>query len=244
MNGIHKMAFRRRIFEARFRQDIFERTNQIFLMKTPCIIDIAHRLNNKIVKKLSLKPKGFIYDELDKHTDVAINYLKNFYNITARNNPCNSQENKICIQGDDVGPTAYFASKDFFNTGNNMGISKDYQEHMIKNALKADCSKEAQTAILLYRGANINKDKAYLPKTNEVYSLSFGTGLFSGCVWDPGATPFRYFYDSNTAYIIPVRLNELKNKSTPFYIPPTNTIAQLLGKRGIFSCENSSLERI
>lgn len=210
------------------------------------IIDIAHRLNNKIVSKLSPQPEGFTYDDLDKHADKAIEYLKNYFKKTDQGEilktPSDiSQKTHSDItyiqRNHDNGPTAYFASLKLFHTGdtgaNSMGISKNFQVKAIKSALRADCSKKAQTAINLFRAAKIENDHVYV--TNDwVKSLSFGIGLFSGCVWDPGACCFRYLHKNRTGYIISITLDELKSKCNIFYIPPTNSIAQLLGERESF----------
>ncbi|MBA2728659.1 MAG: hypothetical protein H0U49_10865 [Parachlamydiaceae bacterium] len=201
------------------------------------VIDIAYRLNKDIVNRLSPKPGGLTYSELAAHVDTSIQFLTSFYKKTEcgeiKRGVCKNQkktcnDTTIYINGDDVGPTAHFGSENLFNTHDRMGVWNDRQMQVIKSANKLDCSKVAQTSVLLHRGAKISLDNAYGCKTNKVHSLSFGTGLFVGCFWDQGATPFRYMTEFNTAYSITVPLNELK--SAPFYVPPSHAIPQLLGK--------------
>ncbi len=184
-----------------------------------CIRNYSYRLNNAIVKTLKPTPEGFTFLELQQKVINEINYLHEFYDTSA-----------------DV-------YKQFFNDGNGesltlnlspeaswfMGIRSQSDAQILLNALAVECSEVAKTSFLLYRGAS-GDDSIFCTKNeNESHRLSYGTGLYAGCVYDPGATAFYYMLKENSkAFVITVPF-EMLNRCV-FYIPPTNAVAQLLGK--------------
>jgi hypothetical protein len=133
------------------------------------------------------------------------------------------------------GPTTNFGYESIRGSIKPMGIRNDQDAQIIQDALKLDCSKIAQNAFLLYRGSDFQKDSPYSwGNHDKPYSLSFGTSLFAGCLYDGGATAFHHMRDSvfhyrenQNGYVVAIPFSQLN--TSPFYIPPTNTVAQLSG---------------
>lgn len=119
-----------------------------------------------------------------------------------------------------------------YGSGRKMSLDDHHKERLsqiIKEAVALDCSEIAKRCFLLYRGANFKDDDIMkrIMRFDRSHSLSFGTGLFSGCMFDPEATPFYYMRESSNAYVIPVPFADLNN--SPFHIPTRDTVAQLGG---------------
>lgn len=109
-----------------------------------------------------------------------------------------------------------------------MGIKSQSDAQILMNALAVECSEAAKTSFLLYRGASGNDSIVNSRNDNESYRLSYGTGLYSGCVYDSTATAFYYMRkEDSKAFVIPVPFERLN--TSVFYIPTTNAMTQLLG---------------
>ena len=64
------------------------------------------------------------------------------------------------------------------------------------------------------------------------FSLSFGTSLFAGFIYESkftnGAMAYNYMFQrNNDAYVIILPIEKLKN--SPFFVPDSNIVAQLAG---------------
>ena len=114
-----------------------------------------------------------------------------------------------------------------------MGICNQTDAQIIRDAVALDCCKIAQKSFFLYRGADFRKESISCWSDNDKpYSLSYGSSLFAGCLYDGGATAFHYMRNDQNAYAVPVPFDQLND--SPFYIPPTNIVAQLFGDGEIF----------
>jgi hypothetical protein len=183
-----------------------------------CIINYSYRLNNAIVKTLKPKPEGFTFLELQQKVVNEINYLENFYNT------CTEDYKQFFIDGKGESLTLNLSPE----ANAFMGIKSQSDAQILLNALAIECSEVARTSFLLYRGATGNDSIISAKNENESYRLSYGTGLYAGCVYDSDATAFYYMLKEDAkAFVIPVPF-EMLNTSV-FYIPPTNTMTQLLG---------------
>lgn len=191
--------------------------------------DVAYRLNQTIVKNLSPNSEGFTLGELAAHAENKIEFLK----IHHKN--CTVIEEKL-LKGEQVesimssstpGPTTNFGYESYVGDIKPMGIRDDADAEILRKAMALECSKEAQHSFILYRGSDFKDDSVKTIDDNIAYSLSYGTSLFAGCVYDGGATAFHFMRKKPNAYATLVPYNQL-NRS-PFYIPPTNTICQLFG---------------
>ena len=187
----------------------------------PNVQNLAWRINALIVQTLNPKADGFTYDELSRFCDKEMLFFQGLFDSRARD--LNTDQGVF-------GPTAHFSSsRGYGDLIRPMGIQSDTDKSMIKRALKLDCSDLARKNFFLYRGGNFKDDSVTKedPKTKAKtpFSLSYGTGLFAGCLFDPAATAFHYMKASENAYAIAVPFSEYS--TSPFYIPPTNTVVQL-----------------
>jgi hypothetical protein len=195
-----------------------------------CVRNYCYRMNKAIVKALEPKVEGLTYHELTQKVQNEIHHLENFYQT--------SPELYGHFFDDDLGESVTLNVSPEANCF--MGIKSPADAQIILNALAVECSHIAQTSFLLYRGAK-EVDSIFLRREGKevvvidsmngkelCYGLSYGTGLYAGCVFDSTATAFYYMRKEDAkAFVIPVPYEMFH--SSPFYIPPTNTMTQLLG---------------
>jgi len=125
------------------------------------------------------------------------------------------------------GPTTNFGFESTKGSIKPMGIRNETDAQII-DAIALDCSKIAQHSLFLYRGADLQKDSISCWSDKDTpYSLSYGSSLFAGCLYDGGATAFHYMRNRRNAYAIAVPFDQLND--SPFFIPTTHTVAQLFG---------------
>lgn len=114
-----------------------------------------------------------------------------------------------------------------------MGIRNETDAQIIRDAIAFECSKIAVHSLFLYRGSDFQKDSASsLPEQDKPYSLSYGSSLFAGCLYDGGATAFHYMRNEKNAYAVPLAFHQLDD--SPFFVPTTHPVAQLSGDGEIF----------
>ena len=116
---------------------------------------------------------------------------------------------------------------------------------LILKALTLECSSIAQRSVILYRGSYFPEDQCYSQSDKQIpFSLSFGTGLFAGYLYESGtkgAMAFDYMKKSvNHAYAIAVSVDDFH--TSPFFIPSTNAICQFAGKEEIFHARSKSFK--
>ena len=194
--------------------------------------ELAHRLNRMIVKALSPQSKGFTLSEfhvaLDKEIAFFQNYYKECQEITREWQNETRDDWIIKTVTHSPGPAVSFGYE--LNDYSPTGIRDDKDAKIIKKALDLDCSKIAQTCLFLYRGSDYERDKIFSERNPEMpYSISYGTSLFAGSVYDPGATVFHYARTAENTHVIPIPLVSLNSPKMPFHIPATNAICQLTG---------------
>lgn len=194
--------------------------------------DVAYRLNEVMINTLSPAASGLTQQDLSIHVENEIKYLKNHYQHVQ---DLLDKKMPTILKCDFGGPTTNFGYG-WDSSGRGiypMGIRDDVDAQIIRNAVQLDCSKIAETSFLLYRGSKLDTDS--VSRGGIPYSLSYGTSVFAGCLFDGGATAYHYLRNrENDAYAIPVPFDQLND--SPFYIPPTHTIAQLFGKGETFHC--------
>lgn len=117
-------------------------------------------------------------------------------------------------------------------------IKTGEDEKLILKCITIECSQISQRSVLLYRGANFSQDNCKSKLTHAPYSLSYGTGLFAGYLYESnygvnGAMAFDYMHkDSNDAYVSTVSVDDFH--TSPVYVPGTNTYCQFAGYGEIF----------
>lgn len=183
---------------------------------------VAYRLNEVMLNAFNPSSEGFTHQELLSFAEKEMEFLKEHHkNVNA------------VSSSSTPGPTTNFGPDSTRGEIKPMGIRHETDAQIIRNALALDCSKIAQHAFFLYRGANFQKDSSTCWTDHDTpYSLSFGTSLFAGCLYDGGATAFHYMRNGQNAYAIPVPFEQLND--SPFFIPTTHTVAQLFGNGEIF----------
>lgn len=205
----------------------------------PKVIEVAYRLNQLIVNKIA-NPQEFTFSNVTAFLNTEIGFLEDYYRKCT------------IIQGTDKeiascttpGPTTHFGYESTRCSIKPMGIRNKNDADMLRKAVAMECSDLALKNIFLFRGGNFKQDKPYLRGDKQKpYSLSFGTSLFAGVVYDGGATAFPYMRnDDNDAFALVVPIKELKN--SPFYVPLSSTICQLFGDGEIFHCRSNIWEGV
>lgn len=192
----------------------------------PGVKNVAYRLNKVIAKAFNPSNEGFTLQEFSALAEKEIEFLKTFHKNV-------QEDEKMEFSRKSHGPTANFSSESTSKSIKPMGIRDETDAQIIRDAIALECSKIAQHSIFLYRGADFQEDSISC-KGNESkpYNLSYGTGLFAGCLFDGGATAFHYMRNEKNAYAIPVSFDRLND--SPFFIPTTHTIAQLFGNGELF----------
>ena len=201
--------------------------------------DVAYRLNQLIVKMFSRSSKdythGFTCSQFIEYAEREIEFLKAHYRKGCEEMEKLQKGEKIHSIGNcnTPGPTTNFGYESSRGSIRPMGIRNDTDAQIIKAAISLDCSEIARHSFILYRGAIFERDLPYYG-IHEVtpYSLSYGTSLFAGCVYDGGATAFHYMRKNLDAYVILISFAQ--SRGSPLYIPPNNTITQLFGEGEIF----------
>lgn len=197
--------------------------------------DVAYRLNKIMLKAFDPSSEGFTHQEFSAFAEKEIEFLKAHYK--------KGQDEMERLQKGEIidsiascstpGPTTNFGYELTRGSIKPMGIRNGTDAQIIRDAIALDCSKIAQHSLFLYRGADFPKDSTSCWRDeNKPYSLSYGSSLFAGCIYDGGATAFHYMRNEQNAYAVPVAFNQLNE--SPFFVPTTHTVAQLFGDGEIF----------
>jgi hypothetical protein len=215
---------------------------------------VAFRLNQIVIDTLQPSEDGFTHLEISKKAGKEIEFLKTYYLKVSEDLEKISKGEKISIISSCVlqGPTTTFGSESIRGGIKPMGIRNDWDAQIILNAIALECSKIAEKSFLLYRGSNFKEDSVVEGGEGDwTKSLSYGSSLFAGVIFDGGATAFHYIRnEKNNGYVVSVPFDQL-NRS-PFFIPPTNFISQLFAHGEMFhgrtkawkDCENGKIQGI
>lgn len=197
--------------------------------------DVAYRLNKAMLKAFDPSGEGFTHQEFSTLAEKEIEFLKTHYRngLEVMEKLRKGEKVEEISSCSTPGPTTNFGYESTRGSIKPMGIRNETDAQIIRNAIALDCSKIAQHSLFLYRGADFQKDSTSCwNDKDKPYSLSYGSSLFAGCLYDGGATAFHYMRNGQNAYAVAVPFNQLND--SPFYIPPTNTVAQLFGAGEIF----------
>lgn len=197
--------------------------------------DVAYRLNKVMLKAFDPSSEGFSHQEFSAFAEKEIEFLKIYHkNCLKTTEKLRKGENvEIIFSNSTPGPTTNFGYECTHGSIKPMCIRNETDAQIIRDSIALDCSKIAQHSLFLYRGADFKKDSTSCwSDKDKPYSLSYGTSLFAGCVYDGGATAFHYMRNGQNAYAIPVPFDQLND--SPFYVPTTHTVAQLFGNGEIF----------
>ena len=109
-----------------------------------------------------------------------------------------------------------------------LGIEKETGRgtQIVQKAVQLECTAEAVNHLLLYRGAKFDQDEMMrkddlansLSDEKELAnSLSFGTSLYGGALYDGGATAIHYMRKITDAQVFMIPLEKQLKNETPFH---------------------------
>lgn len=185
----------------------------------PILRNYAFRINKYIVKALKPTTSGFTYQQFKKFAEIEIQQLQKFYS-----------EFKPFEERKGESLTLNMSKEGAF------GIANEKQSQLILKVLELECSKISQNAFLLYRGSGANGSDSIFCKfsdQSDYHRLSYGTGLFAGCVFDSTATAFYFMRQEvldGFALVVPIE----KLSRSIFDYPEGNGLSQLLGRGEYF----------
>jgi len=189
------------------------------------IKNIFYRLNRSIVKKCSPASKAFSYQSLALITEKHIEFLKSYYQ--AGNNEVKKTGN--CTR---PGPSMSFRYESWRGLAQPTGLRDERDATILRRAVALECTK-GRTELFLYRGINIDSDLPYCRNNKDIpFSLSFGTSLFAGIVFDQDGTPFPKIRNGLNGYVIAISIEKICQ--SPLYFPRTDTISQFYGIGDLF----------
>lgn len=195
--------------------------------------DVAFRLNRLLTKRFSPKLEGFTCEELKQFANLEIEFLKTHYsNGQEAKERLKKGEQFTCVFSTSFpGPTTNFGYESQMGFIKPMGIRHESDAKIIIDALERDCG---ATSFIIYRGTEcIDRDQPYGNIDDErPFSLSYGSSLFAGSVFDAEASAFYNIRKCQKGYALEIPYDQLN--TSPFYIPPTHTLAQLFGHGEVF----------
>lgn len=197
--------------------------------------NVAYRLNNIVLKAFDPPSGGFTYQELSVLAEKEIEFLKNHYKngLNVLQGWLKGKTVKSIIDCNASGPAINFCFDSVRGSIKPLGIRNEKDAQIIRDAVALDCSRIAQRSFFLYRGAELQKDSVSCwDNENVPYSLSYGSSLFAGFLYDVGATAFYFMRNGENGYAVPVPFDQVN--SSVFFAPTTHFVAQLFGDGEIF----------
>lgn len=128
-----------------------------------------------------------------------------------------------------------------------VGINTKMAEDIFRNTLVLECHGLANTHLIIYRGARLERD-SIVGREGGCYSLSYSSGLLSGLAYDADACAYTYgvqsrqeergIIPSTTLYALPVPLSEFH--SGLFDIPVAHSLYGLCRSGEFFHARTRS----
>lgn len=185
-------------------------------------------LNDSIIKEYNLIKEEMSLEIIIEMTNKELNFFENYYYNCLKNGGLQS-----CS---DPGTTTNFGYESERGYIKSMCIYTQIHKNIIINAVKLEMSLKDNYRIL-YRGSDYKIDNVYdLKNTNKIYSLSYGTSLFAGCMFDGGATAYHYMRKRKNAYALIIPEN-----CEIFHLPEAG-LSQIYGKGEIFHVRTKAWE--
>jgi hypothetical protein len=172
------------------------------------LIKVASRLNEVALGKFKGKRDGFTFAEILEAQKAETSFFKSFKDPTSENYP----KSKIPYSTF-ISITQRFRDETHPIRNHDMhplGIRNERDEQILQKAIQLECSAEAVNHLVLYRGAKFSDDEVTKLHSNEVIanSLSYGTSLYAGVLYDGGATAIQYMrqgYVDAQSYLVPLK---------------------------------------
>lgn len=193
-------------------------------------IELSFRLNNKLLKNLPKEEILLTQKKIQHIADKYLGFLKNLHEST---NSSLAKEAGKLASCSPPGPLTNFHCESTRGGIKPLGIRNDNDAAIIKKAIDLECEK-GKDSIFLYRGIeDYYCSDSIETSTGTPLSLSYGTSLFAGVLYDGGATAYHYIRNSNWGgYILVIPKDEIRN--SPFHIPSSSTIESLSGEGELF----------
>lgn len=194
--------------------------------KTEEVKTIAFRINQVAVKKLPISTIGHLsYQKISQLVEQELDYFRTYFQ-NAKKIWKERRKGKNTSMMVRSGPAVSFAAANDCGTMAT-GICDDNQSRIIRNVIALECSQIARKAFFIYRGAQIKMD------SNLGHSLSYGTSLFAGIMFDVNATAYHFMRKAaNAAFAVQIPFEKIKE--SPFYVPLTHPICQIFGIGELF----------
>lgn len=202
---------------------------------------VAARLNQtalQLIKELGIHSRshqkstvadGFTFEQVKHLQREVVNFF-----IRLHNPDSNLYKTTLKIED----PKQESITREFTRLGKfPLGITCERDKKIVSRAIQLECSASAVHHLILYRGAEFSSDsvsKSEFGKPN-VHSISYGTGLFAGALYDRGATPFYYMRKpENDAQAVLIPRDKQQAGETPFHLFQVHPLIQLKSKGEIF----------
>ncbi|NGX62218.1 MAG: hypothetical protein K940chlam9_01712 [Chlamydiae bacterium] len=185
------------------------------------VVLIAHQIN-QIFLEMFAKTNTILFTHLEIALQEEIAYLSEYFGSAK------GEELVDCNEG---GPGTNFQGNSSRGIIKSLGIKTEAQKTIVSNTLALECSELAQNHLFLFRGIVFEND--FPDHHNKPYSLSYGSSLYAGFLYDGGATSFHYMRQKDLdAFVTSLPISEVKQ--SPFYYPVSTTVCQFYGKGEIF----------
>lgn len=190
-------------------------------------------MNNLILKKIDLsKPENLTFKKINELADKILLYIHHCHKNS--DSERSKKIEKIARRSDGGVTSRLYCEIDTADV-KPVGIANDRMAQIIRNTIALECSERAKNHYILYRGS-IAKNDCPVSTSGTPYSLSYGTSLFAGIMYDTGASAFAFMrgkdqnnsiHPANDAFAILIPRSTYKN--SPFVVPTTHPLCQLQG---------------
>ncbi len=196
------------------------------------LIECASRLNQVALQLLKpVQAEGVTYAQIQTSAKELLQFFQEV------NDPKTALHQKILKLGSDqyVGIARECAEEEYRHWGKAssypQGIATQRHLQIVDKALQIECSLEAAHSTVLYRGSKFQLDS--LARNDSPNSLSYGTSLFAGALYDGGAEAFHYMR-SRLADAHAILVPRGEQKSAPFHFFNVHPLIQVASKGEIF----------
>lgn len=203
----------------------------------------SFRLNQAIVKELNLSQACHLpLKQIQEISSRCLTFLSECYRESGSKT---AEEVKTILRCDNGGVTCNLYNDKNYAGIKALAIVNERQKSMVQKAIALECSDMAKNHLILYRGSVIAHD-SFVRTDGKIHSLSYGTGLFAGAMYDGDACAFYHMrkekaviyrdrclqeVDQDAFAVLVPRVNY---KASPFFIPTTHPLCQLLGTGEFF----------
>ena len=136
---------------------------------------------------------------------------------------------------------------DIYEVETPKGWNEDKRNKLKKYVTNLILSEKESPEYVIYRGYSYRGDSKQLdPKIAYRKSLCFSDGLFSGFIFDQGASAFAISgkYDKSRLYVLKLDREKLLTGQYPIFIPPINALAAAAGSGELFHIRSKVIQAV